>query len=287
VSVPLSCSLQREEDPAVKNTASLNFVEKRIQQHLPYLTRFARSLTGSRIKGDGLVAQMMAELAEDDRKVLGDLNSRVALYREFLILCHRLPSDSSWNTQRSGVQVDKTTFDLCETSRVAMLLSAIEGFNRQEICDILQITESMLHAVLQQISARLAVKTGQKICIIEDEPLIAMQIHDLLTRAGYKVCSVSRTESQAAADVLKHSPDLIVSDVKLANGGSGPDVVLKCVSNRSIPVVFVTAFPETLLTGRGIEPTFLISKPFQPAMLQAAVNQALFFKSPAFSLTDD
>ena len=44
-----------------------------------------------------------------------------------------------------------------------------------------------------------------------------------------------------------------------------------------MPVIFITAFPERLLTGERPEPTFLITKPFQPETVKAAIGQALFF----------
>ena len=44
-----------------------------------------------------------------------------------------------------------------------------------------------------------------------------------------------------------------------------------------VPVIFITAFPERLLTGERPEPTFLITKPFQPETVKAAIGQALFF----------
>ena len=44
-----------------------------------------------------------------------------------------------------------------------------------------------------------------------------------------------------------------------------------------VPVIFITAFPERLLTGERPEPTFLITKPFQRSTVKAAIAQALFF----------
>ena len=44
-----------------------------------------------------------------------------------------------------------------------------------------------------------------------------------------------------------------------------------------VPVIFITAFPERLLTGERPEPTFLITKPFQRSTVKAAISQALFF----------
>ncbi len=44
-----------------------------------------------------------------------------------------------------------------------------------------------------------------------------------------------------------------------------------------LPVIFITAYPERLLTGDRPEPAFLITKPFQPEAVKAAISQALFF----------
>ena len=44
-------------------------------------------------------------------------------------------------------------------------------------------------------------------------------------------------------------------------------------------MIFITAFPERLLTGERPEPTFLITKPFQRSTVKAAIAQALFFDS--------
>jgi hypothetical protein len=47
----------------------------------------------------------------------------------------------------------------------------------------------------------------------------------------------------------------------------------------SVPVIFITAYPERLLTGDRPEPTYLVTKPFQEASVRAAISQALFFQS--------
>jgi ABC-type uncharacterized transport system permease subunit len=52
-----------------------------------------------------------------------------------------------------------------------------------------------------------------------------------------------------------------------------------------VPVIFITAFPERFLTGERPEPAFLISKPFQPAMVSAVASQALFFQRNSRSRT--
>ena len=47
------------------------------------------------------------------------------------------------------------------------------------------------------------------------------------------------------------------------------------MKTMTVPVIFVTGFPERLLTGKRVEPAFVISKPFDPDLLRAAIAQAL------------
>ena len=65
----------------------------------------------------------------------------------------------------------------------------------------------------------------------------------------------------------------------LADDSSGIDAVKDILSEFQVPVIFITAFPERLLTGERPEPTFLITKPFQRSTVKAAIAQALFFDS--------
>lgn len=64
----------------------------------------------------------------------------------------------------------------------------------------------------------------------------------------------------------------------MGDGSSGLDAVNELLRVFEVPVVFITAYPERFLTGERPEPAFLISKPFQPAMVSAVASQALFFQ---------
>ena len=77
--------------------------------------------------------------------------------------------------------------------------------------------------------------------------------------------------------VARHRPGLVLADIQLADGSSGIDAVKDILGRFDVPVIFITAFPERLLTGERPEPTFLITKPFQPETVKAAIGQALFF----------
>jgi CheY-like chemotaxis protein len=92
---------------------------------------------------------------------------------------------------------------------------------------------------------------------------------------------VARTRTEAMQAVEKKRPGLVLADIQLADGSSGLDAVNEMLGSFSVPVVFITAFPERLLTGRRPEPAFLITKPFQPETVKAVISQALFFEQRA------
>jgi CheY-like chemotaxis protein len=73
---------------------------------------------------------------------------------------------------------------------------------------------------------------------------------------------------------------LILADVRLADGANGMDVAGDILTAIEIPVIFITAFPERLLTRERREPTFLVTKPFQDAAVKAMIGQVLFFHQP-------
>jgi len=94
---------------------------------------------------------------------------------------------------------------------------------------------------------------------------------------GHRVTMVATTRTEAVNAVRAHRPGLVLADIQLADGSSGIDAVNDILRGHDVPVIFITAFPERLLTGEKPEPAFLITKPFQPETVKAAIGQALFF----------
>jgi CheY-like chemotaxis protein len=123
----------------------------------------------------------------------------------------------------------------------------------------------------------LAQQMATDVLIIEDEPIIAMDLENLVTELGHKVVAVASTKDEAVAKAHSERPGLVLADINLGEGGSGIDAVSEILSAFDIPVIFITAYPEKLLTGERPEPTYLIAKPFLPETVQATVGQALFF----------
>ena len=162
-------------------------------------------------------------------------------------------------------------------SRQAFLLTAVEGFTPSEAANIIGADFSEIDTLIAEAQAEIDAELATDVLIIEDEPVIAADIEALVTELGHTVAGIATPRAEAAEAVARETPGLILADIQLADGSSGIDAVKDILARLDVPVIFITAFPERLLTGERPEPTFLITKPFQPETVKAAIGQALFF----------
>jgi CheY-like chemotaxis protein len=158
---------------------------------------------------------------------------------------------------------------------------AVEEFSTPEIADILGRSEADVAALVDQAGREIAEQVATDVLIIEDEPLIAMDIEGVVESLGHRVNGIARTHAEALSAAERKAPGLVLADIQLADGSSGIDAVNEMLTRFSVPVIFITAFPERLLTGERPEPAFLITKPFQPETVKAVISQALFFERRA------
>ena len=164
-------------------------------------------------------------------------------------------------------------------AREAFLLIAVEGFSVKQVGEILKQSVAGVQELIDEASQQLATQVATDVLIIEDEPLIAMDLEALVESLGHRVTGVARTEKEALRLAQSKRPGLVLADIQLADGSSGIDAVNAMLANFEVPVIFITAFPERLLTGEKPEPAFLITKPFVPEMVKAVLSQALFFNT--------
>jgi DNA-directed RNA polymerase specialized sigma24 family protein len=257
----------------------------RIAAHLPYLRRFSRAVTGSQASGDAYVAAVLEALIADITLFPQGHNDRVNLFKLFCTLLETISIDLpeisspfSWE-QRAAANLSV----IPAAARKAFLLVSVEGFTPAEAAEILGVSDMEAAALLNEASEDISRQVATEVLIIEDEPLIAMDIEDMVTSLGHKVAGVARTHSEAIALFEKTAPKMILADIQLADGSSGIDAVNEILKSTAIPVIFITAFPERLLTGTKPEPAFLVTKPFNPEMVKALISQALFFDENARS----
>lgn len=250
--------------------------------HIPLLRRYARALTGSQRSGDAYVAATLQALIEDRSAFDMSLPPRVALYRVFHVIwdsAHIEPSpEESHGLARKAQERLRA---LTPLSRQALLLTTVEGFTTDETARIIGAPWSEVTALVAEARAEIERQTRARVLIIEDETLIAIDLSDIVAKLGHEVVATADTASKAIAAAALHKPDLVLADIQLADGSSGIDAVNEILHRVSVPVIFITAFPDRLLTGERPEPTFLITKPYLEETVQAAVSQALFFESTA------
>lgn len=252
----------------------------RIAAHLPYLRRFARATTGSQSSGDAYVALVLETLIEDVNSFPEASNDKVAIYKLFCMLhqstdvkMHDMDSPYSWE-QRASANLAA----IPSTARNAFLLHSVEEFDHDEIAEILDTDRANVLVLLDQAHQDIARQVTTRVMIIEDEPLIAMDIEQLVDDLGHSVTGIARTHDEARELFAKERPGIVLADIQLADGSSGIDAVNEILEKDALPVIFITAYPERLLTGERPEPTFLVTKPFREETVKALISQALFFE---------
>ncbi len=247
--------------------------------HLPYLRRFSRVLTGSQATGDAYAAATL-EAVVADRSVLAEtLESRAALFRVFLRIWQ--PVSARHETPEDENASDRNLAAMTPLPRAAFLLHTVEGFPIETIGAMMDRTEDEISQLIDVAGREIATQISTDVLIIEDEPIIAMDLEALVEELGHRVAGISRTHKEAVAAVAAHRPGLVLADIHLADGSSGLDAVNEILSGYEVQVVFITAYPERLLTGERPEPTFLITKPFSTDTVKAIISQALFFDRKA------
>lgn len=255
---------------------------EQVAKNLPYLRRYARALTGSQKTGDTFVqATLEAALADEGLKAtLG--GGRVPLYRAFNKVWSSAylevaggPPAGSDHELAANMRLNAIT----PLNRQALLLTTLEDFSIDDAAEVMDMDPDDVSALIKEAVDEIDRESTTSVLIIEDEPLISMQLEDLVTSLGHEICGTAATRTQAQAVVAERTPGLVLADIQLADGSSGLDAVDDILAIDSVPVIFITAYPERLLTGDRPEPTYLVTKPFQESTVRAAISQALFFGS--------
>ncbi len=237
-----------------------------VAPELPFLRRYARAITGSQVLGDAAVRETLEAILAAPEEFNVENSARLELYRVFHKILQPL-------TATLGSQADMP--EMSARARQTLMLTAVEGFSLKEAGQILMTDTDALSSDLEAAKAVMADSLKSQVMIIEDEAIIALHIQSIVKGVGHDVLGVARTHAEAVKMAKETKPELVLADISLADGSSGIDAVKEILESIDVPVIFVTAFPERLLTGERPEPTFLITKPFEPIMLTATIAQAL------------
>jgi len=234
--------------------------------HLPHLRRYARALTGAQTSGDAYVRMALETmLGAPDEVDLATVEPRLALYRLFTAVSQEVTAAGPADLPAGCMQ--------------ALLLTEVEGFSVQEAAVILDVPEADIAAKLQHAKAMIAALICSRVLIIEDEPMIALHLEQIVEDMGHEVSALAMTHEDALTRAHEVSPELVLADIQLADGSSGLEATCEILKSFDVPVVFITAFPERLLTGERPEPTFLVTKPFNVETVVATIGQALLTRA--------
>ena len=252
-----------------------------IRGHLPYLRRYARALTGSQQHGDNFVHTTLEVIVAAPHEFHSGDGTRIDLYRNF----HRI-WESAYIDDGEGRDDEEHPLvraahqrlvQLTPLGRQILLLTALEGFSVEEAGLITGTDQPTVETLLADAVGELDRESPTSVLIIEDEPLIAMDLEQIVRDLGHRVAGIATTHEDAVAAFEETDAGLVLADIQLADGSSGIDAVQDILAIAPVPAIFITAFPERLLTGGRVEPTFLISKPFRENTVRAAISQSLLF----------
>jgi len=251
-----------------------------IGENLPYLRRYARALTGSRQKGDDYAAATLETILSDFSAYNTSLAPKVALFKVFQSIWSTTGGAFSEAESGLAAKAQQHLEHLTRDTREALLLHTIEEMSFSEVGAVLDQSEEDARELVNIAYAEMAKVVTGKVMIIEDEAIISTDLEAIVSEMGHRVTGIARTKTAAIELYAEEKPNLILSDIQLADHSSGIDAVNEMLAETTdIPVIFITAFPERLLTGEGPEPAFLIAKPYLEEQVRSAVSQAMFFSS--------
>lgn len=253
---------------------------KVIVEQMPHLRRYARAMSGSQAAGDAAVEAMLKQLLASPGLFNPEADGREECFRLFSLFWNaRMPQPVA--SEPASAAPDRRIEALAPVARQVFLLTAVEEFTPGQAARILDVPKDKIAVLIAEVGRALTAQVASKVAIIEDEPMIAMDLESIVSSLGHQVVGPARTHSEAVALAQAEHPGLVLADVRLADGSSGLEAVNEILESCATPVIFITAFPESLLTGERPEPTFLISKPFRAETVKALVSQALFFDEQA------
>lgn len=255
-----------------------------IAPHIPFLRRYARALTGDRLRGDSYVRACLETLVADPGVVPPHLRPRIGLYWLFHAIWAAAAADAHTDEMGSGSEQERTVQArlrrLEPGQRHTLLLTALEGFTVDDVARILDKPTLEIEALAKTAMDDIVHEISSDVMIIEDQSMIALDLSNIVEDLGHRVVHIAATRDEAVAAVEEQKPSLILADVQLADNSSGIDAVNDILKDANVPVVFVTAYPERLLRSVHGKPAFVVTKPFMPDAIKLAVSQALFFSPP-------
>jgi CheY-like chemotaxis protein len=179
--------------------------------------------------------------------------------------------------------LDNVEFKRRAACTLVFIMSELDvELHDEDICDILSTEREYMIELAEQGRERMLKPIETDVLIIEDEPLIAMELQEILENLGHRVVGVARTRGEAIESARSERPGLILADIQLADGSSGLDAVRDILQMFEVTVIFITAYPERFLSTDHPQQSYLIAKPFRPSEVSYTIIQALLYHSKEY-----
>jgi CheY-like chemotaxis protein/DNA-directed RNA polymerase specialized sigma24 family protein len=258
-------------------------VSELILANVKYLRRYARALHGSQQSGDTYVRLCLEALLQQRDKIVATGDVKHQLFKIFHDVWQRINFNEGEQLDgpsqlMSDFSVKSRLEAIPARERQILLLTALESFSVREAGEIIGVSETQAEALLAKAWLAVSDQISTSVLIIEDEPLIAADVSNLVTEMGHTIVGMAADQAEAVELAKKMTPGLVLTDIDLGSGGSGLLAAQEILRSIDVPIIFITAHPEQLLTGERLEPTYLVTKPFEPDALRVTISQALSLK---------
>jgi CheY-like chemotaxis protein len=118
---------------------------------------------------------------------------------------------------------------------------------------------------------------GETILVVEDEPLVGVELQEFLMGLGYSIPGVVDDGSQALEAFRKYRPDLILMDVRIKGSMDGVETATRIRQTSDVPIIFVTAYSDPTILARiaDVHPEGLHFKPIREPDLEVNIARII------------
>lgn len=251
----------------------------RLIAKLPPLRRYARSLTGSTEKGDEILVRMIeAAMIAPDRFGL-NTETRVPLYA-LLNLLFDEERENGGQPVASPYPIERALAGLAEEERRVYLLSVLERLPVPDVAAVLAMPPQHVVLGLERARERLRQSLTQRVLVVEDNPVLAMELEGVVSSLGHEVCGTAANPRVALALAAQKPPTLALLDVRLGEGGDGIDLARELRRRGVLRTIFITAFDQELERRCATHLGQVIAKPYSTEAIRGAISRAVFMPSP-------
>ncbi len=118
---------------------------------------------------------------------------------------------------------------------------------------------------------------SQRILIVEDERIVALDLAAKVSGMGYEVVGSAASGQRALEMAREGRPDCVLMDIRLEGDMDGIEATARIKREADVPVIYMTAFsdPDTRSRAEATAPSDILIKPVPPTLLQQAIHKAL------------